>query len=43
MAGLEVVKAASRVYLEAYTSILMISKEKLVLLPSPSSPQSVNR
>lgn len=28
--GLEVVKAASRVYLEAYTSILLIEKEKLV-------------
>ena len=32
VAGLEVVKAASRVYLEAYTSILMIEKEKLVRL-----------
>ncbi|KAA8914526.1 tetrapyrrole methylase [Sphaerosporella brunnea] len=29
VAGLEVVKRASRVYLEAYTSILMISKEAL--------------
>lgn len=28
--GLEVVKTASRVYLEAYTSILLIEKEKLV-------------
>jgi diphthine synthase len=36
VAGLEVVKRASRVYLEAYTSILMISKEKLVqYLPLP--------
>ena len=40
MAGLEVVKAASRVYLEAYTSILMISKEKLVLLPSLFFPSN---
>lgn len=28
--GLEVVKRAERVYLEAYTSILLVSKEKLV-------------
>jgi len=28
--GLEVVKRAERVYLEAYTAILMVSKEKLV-------------
>ena len=28
--GLEIVKKAERVYLEAYTSILMIDKEKLV-------------
>jgi precorrin-2 methylase len=28
--GLEVVKSASRVYLEAYTSILLVDKEKLV-------------
>ena len=28
--GLETVRKAARVYLEAYTSILMISKEKLV-------------
>ena len=28
--GLEVVKKAERVYLEAYTSILLVSKEKLV-------------
>jgi len=28
--GLEIVRRASRVYLEAYTSILMISHEKLV-------------
>lgn len=29
--GLEVVKAAKRVYLEAYTSILLVDKEKLVI------------
>ncbi len=28
--GLEAVKSSTRVYLEAYTSILMIEKEKLV-------------
>lgn len=28
--GLEVVKKAERVYLEAYTSILLVEKEKLV-------------
>jgi len=27
--GLEVVKRSSRVYLEAYTSILMVQKERL--------------
>ena len=31
IAGLEIVKSSSRVYLETYTSILMIEKEKLVL------------
>lgn len=30
--GLNVVKAAQRVYLEAYTSILMVDKDKLVYL-----------
>jgi diphthine synthase len=35
VAGLEVVKRASRVYLEAYTSILMIEKEALVRPKSP--------
>jgi len=39
IAGLEVVQKASRVYLEAYTSILMIEKDKLVLAsPLPSLP-----
>lgn len=28
--GLEIVKRAERVYLEAYTAILMVDKEKLV-------------
>lgn len=28
--GLNIVKHASRVYLEAYTSILLVDKEKLV-------------
>lgn len=28
--GLEIVKRAERVYLEAYTSILLVDKEKLV-------------
>lgn len=28
--GLEIVKKADRVYLEAYTSILLVSKDKLV-------------
>ena len=28
--GLEVVKMADRVYLEAYTSILLVDKDKLV-------------
>jgi diphthamide biosynthesis methyltransferase len=32
--GLEAVKSCSRVYLEAYTSILMVNKDRLV---SPSS------
>lgn len=39
IAGLEVVQKASRVYLEAYTSILMIEKDKLVSTsPFPSHP-----
>lgn len=31
--GLEVVRRAERVYLEAYTAILMVGKEKLVNTP----------
>lgn len=34
--GLEVVKKAERVYLEAYTSILLVDRQKLVGEP-PSS------
>lgn len=33
--GLEAVKSSTRVYLEAYTSILMVQKERLV--PTPPS------
>lgn len=35
--GLEVVKKASRVYLEAYTSILLVDQSILVLHPRQSS------
>lgn len=31
--GLEVVRRADRVYLEAYTSVLLVDKEKLVGCP----------
>jgi hypothetical protein len=34
--GLDVVRKASRVYLEAYTSILLVEREKLVRLSHPS-------
>jgi len=34
--GLEIVKRAERVYLEAYTSILLVDKGKLVSLPQGS-------
>lgn len=40
VAGLEIVKKCARVYLEAYTSILMIDKAKLVLPPLPVTPFS---
>lgn len=36
--GLNIVKRASRVYLEAYTSILLVDKEKLVSLAPPFIP-----
>lgn len=32
--GLEIVRKASRVYLEAYTSILLVDKDVLVGVPS---------
>jgi diphthine synthase len=35
--GLEVVKRAERVYLEAYTSILLVDKAKLVRSPAPDT------
>ena len=31
--GLSIVKQAARVYLEAYTSILLVDKERLVSIP----------
>ena len=34
--GLEIVRKASRVYLEAYTSILLVDKVVLVCPPAPS-------
>lgn len=34
--GLAIVKRAERVYLEAYTSILLVDKGKLVSLPQGS-------
>lgn len=38
--GLEVVKRAERVYLEAYTSILHVGKEKLVRCKDPCRERS---
>jgi diphthine synthase len=41
--GLEIVKKVSRVYLEAYTSILLVDKSVLVCLPSAqAAPPSAN-
>lgn len=40
--GLDVVKKAERVYLEAYTSILLVDKEKLVSLPGLLGPAFSN-
>lgn len=37
--GLEIVKRADRVYLEAYTSILLVDKAKLVCTALPYNPQ----
>ena len=36
--GLEIVKKVSRVYLEAYTSILLVDKSVLVCLPLSRPP-----
>ena len=33
--GLEIVKKAERVYLEAYTAVLLVDKEALVRRPPP--------
>jgi Tetrapyrrole (Corrin/Porphyrin) Methylases len=43
--GLEIVKTADRVYLEAYTSILLVPKERLVGFPPllPPSPSYATR
>ncbi len=38
--GLECVRKASRVYLEAYTSILLVDKTVLVCSPTPHEIQS---
>lgn len=35
--GLEVVRRCSRVYLEAYTSVLTVGKEALVRVSSPQA------
>lgn len=35
--GLEIVQKAERVYLEAYTAVLLVEKEKLVTTPPPQS------
>lgn len=39
--GLQIVKQASRVYLEAYTSILLVDKEKLVKRSRKSSDRAI--
>lgn len=41
--GLEIVKKASRVYLEAYTSILLVDQSVLVSLPLDISLQATSR
>jgi diphthine synthase len=35
--GLEIVRKASRVYLESYTAILLVDQTVLVRLPTPQS------
>lgn len=39
--GLEIVQKAERVYLEAYTAVLLVEKEKLVI-PFPTSDEVAN-
>lgn len=39
--GLEIVKKAERVYLEAYTAVLLVDKEALVSISSPFRQKSV--
>jgi diphthamide biosynthesis methyltransferase len=34
--GLEIVRKAERVYLEAYTAVLLVDKEQLVRMNTPS-------
>lgn len=41
--GLEIVKKAERVYLEAYTSILLVDKEKLVSDSRHLKPSSIEK
>ena len=40
--GLEIVKRAERVYLEAYTAILLVDKEALVSPPNHPPPFSTS-
>jgi diphthine methyl ester synthase len=40
--GLEIVKRAERVYLEAYTAILLVDKERLVHQHKPISTASTS-
>ena len=39
--GLGIVKKASRVYLEAYTAILLVDKEQLVSNTLPNQPYNI--
>lgn len=41
--GLEIVQKAERVYLEAYTAVLLVEKEKLVITPPNRNAQSTLR
>lgn len=40
--GLEIVRKAARVYLEAYTSILLVDKEVLVGHPACANSHNMN-